>query len=67
MSREKIVNNFVSVTLLTMVFSMLIETAQLVLKVGAFDVDDIFLNTVGGLLGYIVLKIMKLFMKNRNK
>ena len=44
MSREKIVNNFVSVTLLTMVFSMLIETAQLVLKVGAFDVDDIFLN-----------------------
>ena len=67
MSREKIVNNFVSVTLLTMVFSMLIETAQLVLKVGAFDVDDIFLNIVGGLLGYIVLKIMKLFMKNRNK
>lgn len=65
--KEKIVNNFVSVTLLTMVFSMLIETAQLVLKVGAFDVDDIFLNTVGGLLGYIVLKIMKLFMKNRNK
>ena len=53
--------------MLTMVFSRLIETAQLVLKVGAFDVDDIFLNTVGGLLGYIVLKIMKLFMKNRNK
>ena len=67
MSMEKIVNNFVSVTLLTMVFSMLIETAQLVLKVGAFDVDDIFLNTVGGLLGYIVLKIIILFMKNRNK
>ena len=61
------VTKYVSVTLLTMVFSMLIETAQLVLKVGAFDVDDIFLNTVGGLLGYIVLKIMKLFMKNRNK
>ena len=67
MSREKIVNNFVSVTLLTMVFSMLIETAQLVLKVGAFDVDDIFLNTVGGLLGYIVLKIMKLFKQRRKK
>lgn len=45
---------------------MLIETAQLVLKVGAFDVDDIFLNTVGDCWG-ILFKNHELFMKNRNK
>ncbi len=59
-SRRKVFKNIVSVTLLTMLFSMLIETAQLVTKVGAFDVDDILLNTIGGLLGYIVLKFTKI-------
>ena len=38
---------------------MLIETAQLVTKVGAFDVDDIFLNTIGGLSGYILMKLTR--------
>jgi glycopeptide antibiotics resistance protein len=37
-----------------------IETAQLLMKVGAFDVDDIFLNTIGGLAGYIVMKLTRL-------
>lgn len=59
-SRKKVFKNILSVTLLTMVFSMLIETAQLVLKVGAFDVDDILLNTLGGMAGYIVMKLTKI-------
>ena len=29
-----------------------IETVQLVFKVGSFDVDDILLNTLGGILGF---------------
>ena len=60
-----IVNMFV-VTCFTFLFSTVVETIQLVTKVGAFDVDDIFLNTIGGILGYIVFKILKFLRKNRN-
>ena len=59
-SKRSVFKNFLSVTFLAMLFSIGIETAQLVTKVGAFDVDDIFLNTIGGLLVYIFLKFTKL-------
>ena len=59
-SKRSVFKNFLSVTFLAMLFSIGIETAQLVTKVGAFDVDDIFLNTIGGLLVYIFLKLTKL-------
>ena len=58
-SRKKIFKNFLRVTLMAMLFSLGIETAQLLMKVGAFDVDDIFLNTVGGLAGYIFMKLTR--------
>lgn len=58
-SRKKIFKNFLSVTLMAMLFSLGIETAQLLTKVGAFDVDDIFLNTVGGFVGYVFMKLTK--------
>lgn len=58
-SRKKIFKNFLSVTLMAMLFSLGIETAQLLSKVGAFDVDDIFLNTVGGFVGYVFMKLTK--------
>ncbi len=42
--------------LLTMLFcfefSLSVETIQLIWKVGSFDVDDILLNTLGGVLGF---------------
>lgn len=59
-SKKKMFKNFLSVTFMAMLFSIGIETAQLLTKVGAFDVDDIFLNTVGGLLGYIFMKLTKI-------
>lgn len=34
--------------------SLCVETFQLVTKVGSFDVDDLLLNTIGGVVGYIV-------------
>lgn len=37
--------------------SLLVETFQLLTKVGSFDVDDLLLNTVGSLLGYILFII----------
>lgn len=42
--------------LLSLYLSLLIELTQLFLKVGSFDVDDLLLNTAGGLLGFLVYK-----------
>ncbi len=44
----------VRVGLLTFGFSLLVECAQLVCKVGSFDVDDLMLNTLGGVAGYFL-------------
>jgi glycopeptide antibiotics resistance protein len=55
-TKNKIVKNVFGVVLLTFLFSLSVETIQLVTKVGAFDVDDLILNTVGGLLGYILMR-----------
>lgn len=43
---------FWGVTLLTFELSLLVELVQLVTKVGSCDVDDLLLNTVGGMLGF---------------
>lgn len=34
--------------------SFLVEVLQLVFRVGSFDVDDLILNTLGGLLGFLL-------------
>ena len=39
--------------------SLCIETVQLVFKVGSFDVDDLLLNTVGGVLGYLCYHVVQ--------
>lgn len=44
-------------TLFTFEFSLCVELIQLVTKTGSFDVDDLFLNTLGGILGYIIYMI----------
>ena len=59
-SRKPIFKNIITVTIWAMLLSFGIETAQLLTKVGAFDVDDIFLNTLGGCLGYIIFRLTKL-------
>ena len=50
---------FVRTTILTVTFSMMIETIQLYLKIGIFDVDDLMLNTIGGIIGYCIYKIVQ--------
>ena len=59
-SKSRVIKNIFSVTIFAMLFSVFIETAQLVTKVGAFDVDDILLNTIGGMTGYILMKLTRL-------
>ena len=41
----------------SMGLSLGVEIVQLFTRVGSFDVDDILLNTVGGVLGYIIFAI----------
>ena len=43
-----------TVFLLSLEFSLLVECLQLITRVGSFDVDDLILNTFGGLLGGIL-------------
>ncbi|MFR4350087.1 MAG: VanZ family protein [Roseburia sp.] len=38
--------------------SILVELLQLVFKVGSFDVDDLILNTLGGMLGFLVYTLV---------
>lgn len=47
-----------TVTCLTFLFSLVIEITQLLCKVGSFDVDDLLLNTIGGVLGYFLFWMM---------
>lgn len=61
------VKNGMVVTVITFTFSLIIETFQLVLKVGSFDVDDLFLNTVGGIIGYVIYWITKKIFIGREK
>lgn len=44
----------------TFLFSLCVELLQLVARVGVFDVDDLLLNTLGGLLGFFVYYLLLL-------
>lgn len=52
-------NKWYTITLLGFLFSLSVETAQLLSRVGSFDVDDLLLNTVGALIGYFAFVIAK--------
>ncbi|AET67733.1 glycopeptide antibiotics resistance protein [Desulfosporosinus orientis DSM 765] len=41
----------------TLLISSVLEGIQLISKLGTADIDDVILNTLGGLLGYLVLII----------
>lgn len=43
--------------LICMLFSTGVELTQLVTRRGSCDIDDVILNTLGGLLGYIAFRI----------
>lgn len=51
---------FYSIFFLTLLTSITIETTQLLIG-RVFDIDDIFLNIIGGLVGYFIFKIIYKF------
>jgi len=62
-SNRKLLN----ITLLSLEFSLTIELIQLIFKVGIFDVDDILMNTMGGILGGICFIICRKLVKSIRK
>lgn len=50
-------NRFFYVMLASLAFSLVVETLQLLWRVGAFDVDDLLLNTMGGILGLLGFRV----------
>ena len=42
-----------------LIFSLILETLQLIFKVVSFDVDDMLLNTVGAGLGFLVYRTVQ--------
>lgn len=54
-----------TVILLTFCLSLTYEVLQLTFEFGSFDVDDLILNTIGGILGYIPIKLFRSVNKKR--
>ena len=48
----------------SMGLSLCVEIVQLFTRVGSFDVDDILLNTIGGVAGYIIFLICNAIRRN---
>lgn len=63
--------NFWATAINGLALSLLVETFQLFTKVGCFDVDDLLLNTIGGVVGYIIFvicnAIRRKYVKKRKK
>ncbi|MDF2934608.1 MAG: VanZ family protein [Chryseobacterium sp.] len=49
------------------VISLCVEITQYILGIGYSDIDDIILNTIGGLLGVFIYRIMYLVLKEDSK
>ena len=53
----------IRIILYTFLFTLSIETLQLVTRVGVFDVDDLMMNTFGGLAGWICFRIVRMIYR----
>lgn len=51
--------NFFAVTGIIFLISLLFETTQLIAGIGVFDVDDLILNTGGGIIGFILYAVIR--------
>lgn len=51
----------------TFCFSLAIESMQLIFKVGVFDVDDLLMNTIGGIIGYFCYLIVRRIVHGKKR
>lgn len=57
--------NIFKVTLICLLCSITVELTQLISKLGSCDVDDVILNTSGGILGYICFLICMFIFRHK--
>lgn len=58
---------FKKVTIATFCLSLTFELIQFFFKFGSFDVDDLILNTLGGVLGYIPIYAILSFVNYKKR
>lgn len=57
-----------SITVATFGLSLTFELFQLIFRFGSFDIDDLILNTLGGVLGYLIVRFgLKMYGRLTNK
>ena len=59
--------NLWKIALISFCISLLFETTQLLTGLGSFDVDDMILNTTGGILGYILFFLLRKFVRDAHE
>jgi glycopeptide antibiotics resistance protein len=59
--------SFFFTALFSFELSLCVELLQLVFKLGCFDVDDLLLNTLGGMLGYLIYRITHYFNRRKKR
>lgn len=51
--------NIFTIFRISFLLTLFIETVQLIFRIGVFDVDDLIMNTVGGVFGFILFKLIQ--------
>jgi glycopeptide antibiotics resistance protein len=64
---SKKLHNLKAVLILTFSLSLSYEALQISLGLGSFDVDDLILNTLGGVIGYLLIKFIYLIFISQKK
>lgn len=58
---------FFFITFSGFALSLCVETAQLITKLGCFDVDDLVMNTLGTAIGYVGFAVCHLIYRKKKK
>jgi hypothetical protein len=57
-------NNIWTMLFISLFLSLFFEAAQYTLASGSSDIDDVILNTMGGISGLLILRLIRIFSKN---
>ncbi|KWW17539.1 MULTISPECIES: VanZ family protein [Peribacillus] len=63
---SKRISRLRSIVFATFGLSFTYEVLQLLFVLGSFDIDDLILNTLGGVIGYLPIKLVHIFIKTKN-
>ncbi len=59
-------NNIWTMLFISLILSIFFEAAQYTLASGSTDIDDVILNTMGGISGLLLFRLIRIFSKNES-